>query len=197
MTYLYSIYGSDPKKVLPNKVIWVSGACSGIGEQLAYDLAAIGAKLVISGHMDNLESIKEKCIKLSGGKLTDRDILALPPFDIREFHLHREIVHSVVLYFDRIDIMINNIGRSQRATFQEITISEDKEIFDINVFGQINLARNVMNQFVKQGFGHFVVTSSVAGKFGAPFSASYTASKHALAGKCSSFYWHLIDLYIC
>lgn len=192
MTYLYSLYGADPKETLRNKIIWISGACSGIGEQLAYDLASIGAKLVLSGHMNNLQAVKDKCIQVSQGKLHERDILALPPFDIREYQLHREIVHTVVLYFDKIDIMINNVGRSQRATFQEITVNEDREIFDINVFGQINLARNVMNQFVKQGFGHFVVTSSVAGKFGAPFSASYTASKHALAGyfeciRCEAF----------
>ena len=184
MTFLYSKYGCKPEQALKGKVIWISGACSGIGEQLAYDLAAIGAKLVLSGHLDTLNDIKDKCLKLSQGKLESKDILALPPFDIREYQLHKETVQTVVSYFDRVDILINNIGRSQRATFQEITISEDKEIFDINVFGQISLSRSLMNQFVKQGFGHFVVTSSVAGKFGAPFSASYTASKHALAGKC-------------
>lgn len=192
MTYLYSKYGIKPEKALKGKVIWISGACSGIGEQLAYDLASIGSKLVLSGHLDTLNDIKYKCLKLSQGKLDSKDILALPPFDIREYQLHKEIVQTVINYFDRVDILINNIGRSQRATFQEITISEDKEIFDINVFGQINLSRCVMNQFVKQGFGHFVVTSSVAGKFGAPFSASYTASKHAIAGyfesiRCEGF----------
>ena len=182
LTALYSKFGQKPAQVLKGKVIWISGACSGIGEQLAYDLAAIGAKLILSGHLDTLNDIKRKCLHVSQGKLEMQDILALPPFDIRDYNLHREMVDTVVNYFDRVDILINNIGRSQRATFQEITVSEDKEIFDINVFGQINLSRLVMNQFVKQGFGHFVVTSSVAGKFGAPFSASYTASKHALAG---------------
>lgn len=85
-------------------------------------------------------------------------------------------------YRSQIDILINNAGRSQRAAFEEIqSIALDKELFDVNVFGTINLSRIVMQHWFKHGQkGHFVVVSSTAGIFPAPFSSTYTATKHAL-----------------
>jgi len=187
---------------LSGKVVWISGACSGIGEQLAYDLAKIGCRLVLSGHLDTLTSIRNKCLEESDGKLKENDILALRPFDIRDCSLHEEMVTRVVQHFSRIDILVNNVGRSQRAKFTEIPVNEDRELFDINVFGQISLSRTVMKVFEEQGSGHFVITSSVAGKFGAPFSASYTASKHALQGyfetvRCEGFTKGIVVTTIC
>lgn len=85
-------------------------------------------------------------------------------------------------HYGRIDVFVNNIGRTQRSSFVDISSEQDKEIFDINVFGQIALSRQVCKVFLKQRKGHFCVTSSVAGKFGAPNSATYTASKYALIG---------------
>lgn len=167
---------------LNGKVVWISGASSGIGEQLAYDLSKVGAKLILSGHLDTLYTVAEKCLKYSKGKLSSQDILVIPPFDIRETSKHEDVVKDAIKHFGRIDIMINNVGRSQRAKFTEIDISQDKEIFDINVFGQINLTRTVMRHFLERKSGHFVITSSVAGKFGAPYSATYTGSKYALIG---------------
>lgn len=182
-TYAFWKFGPTPDKYLTGKVIWISGSCSGIGEQLAYDLASKipGCKLILSGNLTTLEGIKEKCLKKSK-RMKPQDILVLPPFDIRDTKVHESMVKQVIDHFKRIDILINNVGRSQRAKFTEITPEEDAEIFGINVFGQISLSRHVMKVFEDQGSGHFVNTSSVAGKFGAPFSASYTASKHALQG---------------
>lgn len=181
-TYLFWKMGPSVQKSLTGKVIWISGACSGIGEQLAYDLSKLGCKLILSGNLSTLDQVRSACLLRADGKLKPEDVLVLPACDIREMDQHESMVAAVVKHFAVIDILINNVGRSQRARFTEIEVQHDKEIFDINVFGQINLTRKVMNQFLKQGFGHFVITSSVAGKFGAPFSASYTASKHALIG---------------
>lgn len=76
---------------------------------------------------------------------------------------------------------MNNAGRSQRGRWEAIEIGVDKDLFDLDVFSTIALSRMVCSYFLEQGrSGHFAVTSSVAGKAGVPFSASYTAAKHAL-----------------
>lgn len=80
-----------------------------------------------------------------------------------------------------MDVLISNAGQSQRRHFEKINLKEDRALFDVNVFGLVNLARIVVKRWfdLKQP-GQLLVTSSAAGKIGAPYSASYTASKHAL-----------------
>lgn len=75
---------------------------------------------------------------------------------------------------------MNNAGRSQRALWENIEVSVDKEMFDLNVLSPIALSRLVAKYFCKMNAGHFVVTSSIAGIIGAPFSATYCANKFAL-----------------
>ena len=76
---------------------------------------------------------------------------------------------------------MNNAGRSQRGRWEEIEVAVDKDVFDLDVFSTIGLSRIVCKYFLEQGRpGHFAVTSSIAGKCGAPLSGSYTAAKHAM-----------------
>ena len=75
---------------------------------------------------------------------------------------------------------MNNAGRSQRANWEEIDLEVDREMFDLNVFGVLSLSRIAVQHFLKQKSGHIVVTSSLAGVMTVPFSASYTAAKHAI-----------------
>ena len=75
---------------------------------------------------------------------------------------------------------MNNAGRSQRAQWSNIDIRVDKDLFDSNVFGLLNLSRIVLPHFLAKKKGQVAVTSSVCGKVGAPCSASYNATKHAL-----------------
>ncbi|CAG2117737.1 unnamed protein product [Medioppia subpectinata] len=166
---------------LNGKVCWITGASSGIGESLAYLLATNGVKLVLSGtNHQRLQHVKTQCV--SFGQLDDKDVLIVC-FDIKDHEKHQQCLEQVLAHFKRLDILVSNAGRSQRAAFQDIEISVDKEIFDINVFGLIGLARVVLKYFLEQQIkGQFVVTSSAAGKIGAPQSSSYTGSKHALHG---------------
>lgn len=68
--------------------------------------------------------------------------------------------------FFQIDILVNNAGYSQRAEFQDIDIEVDLKLFNVNVFGSVNLTRKVLKHFIERGKGHIVVTSSLAGKIG-------------------------------
>lgn len=80
----------------------------------------------------------------------------------------------------QLDVLVNNAGRSQRAEWQSIDMRVDKDLFDANVFGLLSLTRTVIPHFIAKNAGQVAVTSSVCGKAGAPCSASYNATKHAL-----------------
>lgn len=79
-----------------------------------------------------------------------------------------------------MDILVNNAGRSQRAKWENIELSVDKELFDLNVFSTIALSRLVAKYFFQMNEGHFVINSSIAGVTAVPFSATYCASKSSL-----------------
>ncbi|GIY75918.1 hypothetical protein CEXT_572241 [Caerostris extrusa] len=170
----------DRPRDFKNKVFWITGASSGIGEYLAYVLAKDHAKLILSGvNVERLKAVKERCIAISG--CGEEDIL-LVPFQIEKFEKHDECVEKVLDHFGQIDVLVNNAGISQRADFADIDIEVDQHLFNVNVFGTVNLTRKVLKHFLKRKKGHVVVTSSVAGKIGAPYSSAYTGSKHALHG---------------
>ncbi|XP_035226107.1 dehydrogenase/reductase SDR family member 7-like isoform X2 [Stegodyphus dumicola] len=177
LTLYYYDYLDDVSDRLRNKVIWITGASSGLGEYLAYELAKHGNKLILSGtNKERLESVKAKCSEIG---LPEDDILVLP-FNMTDYDVHEECFKKVLQKFEKLDVLVNNAGRSQRANFEDIDISVDKELFNINVFATLNLTRKVLPHFLENKSGHFVVTSSCVGKMGAASSASYTASKHAL-----------------
>lgn len=166
---------------LNGKVVWITGASSGIGEHIALALARGGAKLVLSARrLQELERVKENCLK-TGKNLTDQDVLVLPmdvtAIEQLEFHFQQVIEH-----FGKLDILVNNAGRSQRADWEDIEIGVDRDMFDLNVFGVVALSRIVVRYFQKKKEGHIVVTSSLAGVRAVPFSGSYTGAKHAIHG---------------
>ncbi|XP_055948010.1 dehydrogenase/reductase SDR family member 7-like [Argiope bruennichi] len=164
-----------------NKVVWITGASSGIGEHLAYVLVKLGAKLALSGvNIERLTSVGKRCKEISNCAAED---ILLVPFQINKFEDHDECVKKVLDHFGQIDILVNNAGISQRADFADVDIAVDQHVFNINVFGAVHLTRKVLkHHFLERKKGHVVVTSSITGKLGAPFSCSYTASKHALHG---------------
>ena len=91
-------------------------------------------------------------------------------------------------------MLVNNAGRSQRAEWMNIDIRVDKDLFDGNVFGLLNLSHVVMRYFLAKKNGPIAVTSSECGKVGAPCSASYNSTKHALHVRSDNFV--LISLYV-
>lgn len=84
-------------------MIWVSGASTGLGEAIALQLAAVGAKLVLTGNEDTHDAVKAKCLEASKGLLNNNDILALKPFDIRDYDTHESIVNQVLAHFKKVN----------------------------------------------------------------------------------------------
>ncbi|GAB0088567.1 dehydrogenase/reductase SDR family member 7 [Sergentomyia squamirostris] len=168
---------------LGGKVVWITGASSGIGQSLAHILAVNGAKLVLTARrVPELDKVKEQCLAMSAGKLKDKDILTMQ-MDMLEIEKHEEYFGRVIKHFGTLDILVNNAGRSQRAAWQDIDLTVDRSLFDLDVFSAINLSRIVVRYFLKNGIsGHIAANSSVAGLMAIPNSATYVAAKHAING---------------
>ncbi|HET8859481.1 SDR family oxidoreductase [Marivirga sp.] len=160
---------------IKDKIAWVTGASSGIGEAVVYELIDKGAKVVISAR--RAEVLEEVRAKSSNPK----NIMILP-LDLADIKTFDSKVAEVLAHFGRIDILFNNGGISQRGMALETDLSVDRKIMEIDYFGTIALTKAVAPHMVKQKSGHFVVTSSLVGKFGSPWRSSYSAAKHALHG---------------
>ena len=159
-----------------NKVVWITGASSGIGEALALAFASEGAKLILSARrMDELQRVKQSL------NLPDSDVLILP-LDLSDMSKTNELTQKVIAIYGKIDILINNGGISQRSLTLETPLEIDRKIMEINFFGTIALTKSVLPYMIKQKSGHIIIMSSIAGKFGFYFRSAYSASKHALHG---------------
>lgn len=162
-------------KQFEGKVVWVTGASSGIGEQLAIQTAEKGAKVVLSArNVEKLEALKNK--------LPNSEEHFIVPIDLADSSNFDESVQLVIDKYGRIDFLFNNGGISQRSEVHETPLEVDRKIMEVNYFGNIALTKSVLPVFRSQKSGHFVVTSSIAGKFGFFLRSAYSASKHALHG---------------
>lgn len=160
-----------------DKIVWITGASSGIGEALTYAFNNEGAITIISSRRKKeLERVKSNCKNNSEKNIY---ILELDLLDINSFESKtKEIIEN----FGKIDILINNGGVSQRALVKDTDYSVIKKLMEINYFGTVMLTKNVLPYMLEQKSGNIVVMSSLTGKFGTRVRSAYAASKHALHG---------------
>ncbi|MDB5030569.1 SDR family NAD(P)-dependent oxidoreductase [Mucilaginibacter sp.] len=162
-------------KSLKDQVIWITGASSGIGEALACELSAQGAKLILSSRrIPELERVKNNC--------AHSDNVYILPLDLTDSTNLEAKVPTAIALFGHIDIMVHNGGISQRAPVAETDIAVHRQVMELNYFSYIILTKALLNHFIERRSGYFVVTSSVMGKIGTPMRAAYAAAKHALHG---------------
>ena len=158
-----------------NRVVWITGASGGIGEALAYAFAARGATLVLSARRAAaLDRVKAAC--------TGSPRVLVVPLDVAEHAALPGAAEAVERQLGRVDILVNNAGISQRGRVKDTRLSVDERIMAVNYLGAVALTKAVLPGMLARGAGHFVVISSVVGKFSSPLRSSYAASKHALHG---------------
>jgi short-subunit dehydrogenase len=162
--------------VFRNKVVWITGASSGIGEALVKAFAKEGSLIILSSR--NIQELER--VRAEAG-LSDTNSMILP-LDLAGTQNIVSKVQQVLSKYNRIDILINNGGLSQRAMAEDTDISIDRQIMEVNFFGTVALTKAVLPVMQKQKSGHIVVMSSIAGKFGFYLRSAYSASKHALHG---------------
>lgn len=165
-----------PHTYFSEKVVWITGASSGIGEALVFELAKQGAKIVLSSRNENtLQSVAQKA------NLVNENYLCIP-FDLADTRHAESYVEQIIKKFNSIDFLINNGGMSQRGEAVATSQTIERNLFEINYFAQVALAKAVLPIMIKQQSGHITIVSSIAGKFGFYLRSTYAAAKHALHG---------------
>lgn len=158
-----------------NKTVWITGASSGIGEELALQLSHKDCKLILSSrNRETLEVVKSKC--------QNPDLVAVLPLDLVNYKDMQAKVKEALRLFDSIDILINNGGISQRSLIFDTSIEVDKKLMEIDYLGTIALSKALLPHFVDRQSGYFVTVTSVMGKFSSPYRSAYCGAKHALHG---------------
>lgn len=162
-----------------DKVIWITGASSGIGEALVCALAQQGAKLILTSRREDQLINVAQAAKLAP---TDHLILPMDMNNLTQAMIEHALT-TITQKFKRLDAVFLNAGLSQRYhALENLAIDVDRQLMEVNFFAPILMAKVIAHYFKQQGHGHFVVTSSIFGKMGFPGRTTYCASKHALHG---------------
>jgi NAD(P)-dependent dehydrogenase (short-subunit alcohol dehydrogenase family) len=160
-----------------NKVVFITGAASGIGRAAALAFAAEGARVaILDRSAEELEKVKSSLESAGGEVLT-------VVCDVSSPDQVEDAIEQVVNRFSRLDIAFNNAGvENKAAPVHQIDLAEWDRILNINLRGTFVCMKHELAQMVKQGGGVIVNTSSGAGIRGVAGGAAYAASKHAILG---------------
>lgn len=160
--------------------VWlVTGASKGLGLTLVKKLLADGYRVIATSR--NVKSLKDEV----GGKSENFLPLSMSLSDEADV---KSVIAEGVVYFGRIDVVVNNAGFGQTGTLEELTAREVSDSFAINVFGTLNVIRHVTPYLRRQQSGHVINISSVAGFNGEfPGWGIYAATKFAIAGMTESY----------
>ncbi len=157
------------------QTVWITGASSGIGEALAYELASRGARLILTARNEaELNRVKNACAR--------PETHSVEPMDLGRYHELEAKAEAVWQRHGPIDVLVNNAGVSQRYRGLESSLALDEKIMGLNFFGTVALTRPILKRMAERDSGHIAVVSSVLGLYGIQTRTAYSASKHALKG---------------
>jgi len=157
------------------RVVWITGASSGIGEALAHAFARAGARLVLSSRRpEELERVRRACAR------PEEHVVV--PLDLARSATFPALVADVLARCGQVDVLVNNGGVSQRALAAEAALEVERALMEVNYFGPVALTKTVLPAMRARRAGHVVVVSSVMGYLGTPGRSTYAAAKHALHG---------------
>lgn len=155
------------------RVVWITGASSGIGEALALGFAREGARLILSSRREAvLAEVAARC----------GDTARLLPLDLGEPDSLPAKVEEARSIHGWIDIMVHNGGVAHRDLVSATGMSVDRRIMEVNYFGAVAITKLLLPAMLERSDGHFVVIGSLSAKYGVPRLSAYAASKHALLG---------------
>ncbi|HEV3124774.1 MAG TPA: SDR family oxidoreductase [Candidatus Dormibacteraeota bacterium] len=164
------------RRVLGDKVVLITGASSGIGRSVALRVASAGATTIcVARGEEKLQELKAE-IDAAGGKAF------IYPTDLSNVDACRDMVSRVITEHDRVDVLVNNAGRSiRRAVLQSLDRFHDFErTMQLNYFGAIAMIMAVLPGMRERGNGQIINVSSIGAQTYPPRFAAYVASKAAL-----------------
>lgn len=160
---------------MSKKVIWITGASSGIGEAAVYKFVKEGYQVILSARNEEaLEKVKSAS--------AFPELCKVIPLDLADQGSFEEKTKKAIAAFGHIDMMLHNGGISQRSLIRETPLAVDRKLMEVNFFGTVALTKALLPHFITRNSGQFGVISSLVGKFGSPYRSSYAAAKHALHG---------------
>ncbi|WP_347251981.1 SDR family oxidoreductase [Legionella sp.] len=160
---------------LQDKTTWITGASSGIGEALVYEITRAGAKVILSARNEEaLQRVRKNCVSPEKHSII--------PLDLENYRELKKKAEEVWDQHGPIDVLIHNGGISQRYLAADAELEMDEKIMKINFFGAIALTHPILKKMLERNSGHLVVTSSILGLYGVQTRSAYSASKHALKG---------------
>ena len=169
------------------KVVWITGASSGLGEELCVQMSNLGAQLILSSrNINNLLKVKDRLTQ----EHARHYVLQIDLENISELSAKADMALE---QFGKIDILINNAGLAIRDFAINTNLETDQKLMNINYFGPIVLSKALLPHFISRDQGHFIIISSLSGKFGVPRTSAYSASKHALHGFFETLRSELVD----
>lgn len=157
-----------------SKVVWITGASSGIGKEMAFQLAAQGAILILtSSKKELLDEIQQE--------LQSSEVYVLPT-DLLNIDEIPDLVEKAWLVKGTIDFVILSAGISQRSVAEETSIEVYQKLMGINYFAPVAITQAILSYYKIKNIGNITVISSMAGLIGFPLRSGYVASKHAVKG---------------
>jgi len=164
-----------------NKVIWITGASSGIGRSLAIKFANEGWQVAASARRENL--LKE---------LNDEKPNIYPfPLDVTDHEKCITVFNEIIKKLNNVEICVFCTGIHDPKSEKSLNLEKIKKIMEVNYFGTINSINSVYNYFKEKKSGHISMVSSVAGYRGLPAGGAYCASKSALTTYAESLYFDM------
>tara|TARA_S200000501_G_scaffold46826_1_gene37825 strand:- start:618 stop:1376 length:759 start_codon:yes stop_codon:yes gene_type:complete len=162
-----------------DKVIWITGASTGIGKALAIKFSQNGWKVAISARREVLlnEIVSE-----------NKNIFAFP-FDVTDKDKCNSTFNLIKNKFDNIDLCVFSTGTWDPKKEKEIDVEQIENVMKINFFGTLNCIKSVESYFKTRGYGQISIVSSIAGYRGLPNSTGYGPSKSALNNLAESLYF--------
>jgi short-subunit dehydrogenase len=134
-----------------------------------------GARVILSGRDHNrLQEVK--------GKMPQPERAAILPLDLGAPDTHPGVVQQALGLFGSVDMLVNNAGISQRSLIMDTSMEVYEKMIRVNYLGTVALSKALLPHFIERKQGHFVVVTSLMGKFGSPLRSGYCGAKHALHG---------------
>ena len=158
------------------KIIWITGASSGIGKALAIKFAEKGWIVAASARRENLLEDLNKF---------NPNIYSFP-LDVTEIENCKLIANKIIEKFGGIDICVFGTGMHDPKSEKRFNLNKIREIMEVNYFGTMNSINSIYEYFSKKKNGQISIISSVAGYRGLPAAGAYCASKAALTSYAES-----------
>jgi NAD(P)-dependent dehydrogenase (short-subunit alcohol dehydrogenase family) len=165
----------------------VTGAASGIGFAVSEALLNVGA-VVFMADLDakTLASAIEQ-LKAHAGRVHSATV------DVTKQEQVKQVIQDATSRHGRLDVLFNNVGIGGTLPFNEVTLEHWRRIIDVNLWGVIYGIDAAFPIMRRQGGGHIVSTSSIAGLIPPPYQAIYSASKYAVVGLSECLRFELED----